>query len=351
MRITIKDIAERAGVSKTTVSFAFNDPSRISKATAAKVMAIAGDLGYVPDPVARTLTTKRIGAIGLLLPQPIHEALRNPYLAELIQGIGAACLEHEYALMIVPPLKGKVMEAASRAVVDALLAIGIGPDLELFELMRKRHIPLVTIDGDSHAGVPNVGVDDESAAFELMEHVLGLGHRNIAVIRLESEEYHPGEANSALVGDRRMAGFFRALAGYGIEPGNPDIALLQASSSLEGGRNAATAILAAGTATVVVTMADIVALGVYQVCAENGVEIPAGLSVASFDDTELAEVVRPSLTSIRQPGYQKGYVAGRELFAALTHRRAGGDQIAGTITMPHELMVRGSTGVPRSLDT
>jgi len=348
MRITIKDIAERAGVSKTTVSFAFNDPSRISSATCARVMAIASDLGYVPDPIARTLTTKRIGAIGLLLPQPIHEALRNPYLAELIQGIGAACLEHEYALMIVPPVKGKVMEAASRAVVDALLAIGVGPDLELFELMRKRHIPLVTIDGDSNAGVPNVGIDDESAAYDLMKYVLGLGHRRIAVIRLESEEYSPREANNALVGDRRMAGFYRALAEFGLGPGDPGLEILQAFSSMDGGRKAAATVLDAGKATAVVTMADIVALGVYQVCAERGVEIPADLSIAAFDDTELAGVVRPGLTSVRQPGYQKGYVAGRELLQALSHRRAGREALSGMITMPYELIVRGSTAAPGS---
>ena len=88
MRPTIKDIAARAGVSKTTISFAFNDPTRISALTYSRIMAIVDELGYVPDPIARTLATKRMGALGLLLPQPIHEALANPYLCEIVRGIG-----------------------------------------------------------------------------------------------------------------------------------------------------------------------------------------------------------------------------------------------------------------------
>lgn len=363
MRITIKDIAAKAGVSKTTVSFAFNDPEKISSATYERVMAIASDLGYFPDPVARTLTTKRIGAIGLLLPQPMHEALRNPYLGELIQGIGAACLEHESALMIVPPVHGRIMEAARRAVVDALLAIGVGPDHEIVDLMRKRHIPLVTIDGNDAAGVPNVGIDDEGAAFELMSHVLGLGHRRVAIVELESETYNPPEDRSSLVCDRRMAGFRRALDAAGLamagdagdngrDDVRDDVRVYRTPCSLSGGKDAAARVLddreraiaergPGGATSTVVAMSDIVAMGFYAVCAERGVRVPEDLSIASFDDTELSAIMRPGLTSLRQPGYAKGYEAGRIVLSMLK----GGP--AESATMPHELLVRGSTAAPR----
>jgi len=358
MRRTIKDIAVRAGVSKTTVSFAFNNPEKLSAATRDKVLRIAGELGYVPDPIARTLTTKRIGAIGLLLPQPIHEALRNPYLGELTQGIGAACLERESALMIVPPIGGRVMEAARRAVVDALLAIGIGQDHDVVELMRNRHIPLVTIDGDSAAGFPNVGIDDEAAAYELLSHVLALGHRRVAVMELESASCFPAEdrgepprgdqARGSIVCRRRLAGFARALSAFGLDPDGPYLRAYRCPGSLDGGRAAAARVLDDGSATAVVAMADIAAMGLYQVCADRGVSIPSDLSVASFDDIEFSSLVRPGLTSVRQPGYMKGYVAARAVLSMLKGADSDGALSDDAAAMPYELVVRGSTAAPRA---
>jgi DNA-binding LacI/PurR family transcriptional regulator len=336
MRITIKDIAERAGVSKTTVSFAFNDPRKISKATCERVMAIADDLGYVPDPVARTLTTKRIGAIGLLLPQPMHEALKNPYLTELLQGIGAACLEHETSLLIVPPIKGRLLEAASRAAVDALMAIGVGPDHSIVDLIRKRHIPLITIDGKPSAGMANVGIDDEAAAYALMRYVTGLGHRDIAIVELETESYNEPAERSSLVRDRRRAGFDRALTEAGIRPGLSSPRVYSAVCSIEGGRNAAAHILADGRASAIVAMADIVALGIMEQCAARGLSIPGDISIVAFDDIEMAALMPPGLTTVRQPGFKKGYEAGRVLLGMLNG--AEPEQIS----MEAELVVRGS---------
>ena len=338
MRITIKDIAERAGVSKTTVSFAFNDPQKISKETRERVMAIATELGYIPDPVARTLTTKRTGSVGLLLPQPMHEALKNPYLTELLQGIGAACLEHEVSLLIVPPIRGKPAEAARRAAVDAIMAIGVGPDHSIVDLIRKRHISLVTIDGKPSPSMANVGIDDEAAAYALMNHVLGLGHRKVAVVELESESYNPPEERSSLVRDRRMAGFGRALAETGLSLS--DVAIYSAECSLQGGRDAAASILADGSASAIVAMADIVAMGIYELCDERRVRIPADLSVVAFDDIEMARLVRPGLTTIRQPSFKKGYEAGRMVLGML------GGAPAGQVVMAFELVVRGSSAAP-----
>ncbi len=338
MRITINDIAARAGVSKTTVSFAFNDPRRISKATCERIMAIAAELGYIPDPVARTLTTKRIGAIGLLLPQPMHEALKNPYLGELLQGIGAACLEHESSLLIVPPIKGQLVDAARRAAADALMVIGVGPDHSIVELIRKRSMPLLTIDGRPTDGMANVGIDDEAAAYGLMMHVLGLGHRCIAIVELESESYNDPADRASVVRDKRMEGFSRALKEAGIDPHSADILVHTAACSLEGGREAADSVLKSGRATAVVAMADIVALGFMERCAERRLRIPEDLSVVAFDDIAISRLVKPGLTTVRQPGYRKGYEAGRIVLDMLN----GGP--SEQVVMPSELVLRGSSG-------
>src|SRR5450759_2634184 len=105
MTPNIKDIAEKAGVSKTAVSFAFNNPNRLSEATVQQILKIAEEMGYNPDPVARSMSTGKTGTIGLLLPQPIPEIIRNPSMPEFIEGIGEVCNEASLSLLLVPPLK------------------------------------------------------------------------------------------------------------------------------------------------------------------------------------------------------------------------------------------------------
>jgi alanine racemase len=349
MRPTIKDIAERAGVSKTTVSFALNDPSRISAATYKKVMAVVAEMDYVPDPVARTLTTKRLGALGLLLPQAITEAFRNPYLCEIVRGIGESCDRLELSLTMLPPVKGRVIEAARRAFVDGLITIGVGPDHEVVDLLHKRRIPFVTIDGEDSEATINVGIDDEVAAYALMRRVLELGHRRIAVLALMPEAINLPAETFSLVRDRRLAGFGRALAEAGLGLGSPGVQVVPAEGSLEGGMAAAQGLLrgaaggpgpAAPAPTAVVAMADIVALGVYEACRAAGLRIPEDLSVAGFDDIPGAAIAQPPLTTFRQPGREKGAAAADLVVALLEGRPAEHRHLAA------ELVTRASLAAP-----
>jgi len=348
MRPTIKDIAERAGVSKTTVSFALNDPTRISEETYKRVMAVVNELDYIPSPVARTLTTKRLGALGLLLPQPITEALRNPYLLEIIRGIGELCEERELSLTMVPPVKGRVIEAARRAFVDGLITVGVGPDHEVVELLNKRRIPFVTIDGVDTDATVNVGVDDEGAAYGLMRHLLDLGHRHIAVIALMPETIQIISGRFSLVRDRRLAGFRRALEEKGLSLGSTEVPVTAAQSSIEGGEEAASRILAGRSSpTAIVAMADAIALGVYEACRREGLEIPRDVSVAGFDDIPAAARSRPPLTTVRQPGREKGSAAA-ELVASLLEGVDAESRRSLHRRMPTALMVRESTAAPRT---
>lgn len=342
MRPTIRDIAERAGVSKTTVSFALNDPSRISAETCKKVMAVVDELGYVPDPVARTLTTKRLGALGLLLPQPITEALRNPYLCEIIRGIGEECEKNELSLAMLPPVRGRVIEAARRAFVDGLITIGVGPGHEVVELLTRRHIPFVTIDGAESAETVNVGIDDEAAAYDLMRKVLELGHRRVAVLSLRPEAIGLEGECSSLVRDLRLEGFSRALAEVGLGRDSPGVLVVPTEGSLEGGQEAAARLLSdpGAAPTVIVAMADVVALGVYDACAEMGLRIPEDLSVAGFDDIPGSRNARPPLTTVRQPGREKGSVAAALVVSLLS----GGTAAHGRLAT--ELLLRGSLASP-----
>ncbi|HUX36880.1 MAG TPA: LacI family DNA-binding transcriptional regulator [Rectinemataceae bacterium] len=341
--MTIKDIAARAGVSKTTVSFALNDPDRISEETRKRVLAAVAELGYEPDSVARALATRRLGAIGLLLPQPLPEALENPYLCELMRGIGEVCEEHGLALTMLPPVRGKAEEAARRAVVDATLTIGIGPDTEVTKVLLRRHLPFVSIDGVDSGPVPNIGIDDELAAETIMAHVLGLGHRRIGILQLRPEAWSPeGESGYSPVSIRRLSGYKRALENEGIKMGGRDAPVIIAEGSFEGGSKAVDRLLeeVGGGLTAIVGMSDIIALGSYDALRRRGYSLPRDMAVAGFDDIPMSSRATPSLTTIHQPGLDKGAAAARLIIEML-----GGASPAGRC-LDATLVKRESTAAP-----
>ena len=345
MRVTIKDIAARAGVSKTTVSFALNAPERISEQTRKRVLDAVAELGYEPDSVARALATRRLGAIGLLLPQALPKSLENPYLCELMRGIGEVCEEHGLALSMLPPIRGMAEEAARKAAVDAILAIGLEPDAEVSKILLRRHLPFVSIDGASSSAIPNIGIDDEGASEALMAHVLALGHRRIGILRLSPEAW--SQADSSLhspVSQRRLSGFGKALSREGIELGGPDAPIVVAGESFDGGREATERLLAESRndLTAIVAMADIVALGAYDALRSMGYRLPADMSVAGFDDIPLASRSSPTLTTIHQPGLEKGAVAARLVIGMLEGGQAESRCLVAT------LIARESTTGPKA---
>ncbi len=341
LRTTIKDIAALAGVSKATVSFVFNAPEKISAETRERVLRIAEETGYVPDPVARTLATKRIGTIGLLLPQPIEEVFQNPYMFEILRGIGRLCHAEDLSLTALPPVRGLLSQTVRNAVVDAIVTIGIGPDADILQLIRKRRIPFVTIDGSTAESVVNVGIDDEEASYVLIRHVLALRHRRIAVItfRAQSSLAQADYEHRSRTLDLRLAGFERALREEGLELRSPDIAVYSCGASMEAAQEVASGILTdRPRPTAVVCLSDAAALGVYAACRRLRIEIPGVLSVAGFDDIPFSALVSPPLTTVRQPGYEKGFAAARAALDLLRGR------ICQDVSFPVELVVRGSTG-------
>jgi DNA-binding LacI/PurR family transcriptional regulator len=313
MRVTIKDLAQETGYSKTTVSFAFNEPSQISEKARAKILAAADRLGYIPDPVARSLSRKTVGSIGLLLPQSIPFALQNPYMVQLISGIGEVCDENGLSLTMLPPHRGDLLRSARSAAVDGFLTIGLEPEDEVVRAILHRHVPFVIIDGPPHEGLPSVRVDDRAAARMAMEHVLAHGHTSIAILMLEESQLEDDEAYSG-IGRERMAGYADALAKNGIALESSEVIVLHEPCSIEGGEDAARTILRSHPSiTAAVCMSDVLALGVYRECQRTGHIIPDQLSVVGFDDIVEAELLNPPLTTIHQPAQKKGRVAGKVL--------------------------------------
>jgi DNA-binding LacI/PurR family transcriptional regulator len=340
MRATINDIAHKAGVSKTTVSFAFNNPSKISKETFTRIMDIAQELGYVPDPVARTLAMRQTGSIGLLLPQAIQEIFLNPYIAEILRGIGYVCDQEGLSLGILSPLKGVLSQTIRNAAVDGIITLGIGPGMSVLELFHQRGLPFVTIDGGAGDGLVNVGIDDEKAAENLMEEVLSRGHRDIAVFMLKNVTLSDNGDHFSLTNDNRLSGFNRALARHGLSFGaHTGIRVYHTEVTLESGRAAARDLLAEKKRpTAILCLADVQALGVYEECRFEGLSIPGDISVVGFDDSPFSAFMNPPLTTLRQPGFLKGQTAAQALVDMIAKKTVP------STTMETEVIIRESLG-------
>ncbi len=337
MRSTIKHIAELAGVSKTTVSFAFNDPAKISRETYEKIMEIADREGYVPDPIARTMTTKRVGTIGVLLPQAIQEAFRNPYVAEVLRGIGMVCHQEDLFMTVLPPVKGYLSQAIRNAAVDGFIALGLETAADITELIRQRRVPFVAIDGDPDSGVINVGIDDTQAAESVMDHILSLGHRKIIILSLKSEGPVPTEEFSSRTVNRRLDGFKRSLGLFGRSLEASDIRIIPVEATVEAARDAVFPVLVQEPPTAVVCMGDVAAFGVYEACRNAGLSIPDDISVTGMDDIPFASLIDPPLTTVRQPGIRKGTYAARSIIDMIQGRPAA------SVVLPTDLLVRSST--------
>lgn len=336
-KVTISQIAKEAGVSKTAVSFAFNDPAQLSATTVQHIHEIADRLGYTPDPIARSMTTRRTNALGLLLPQDIATALANPFFTQFIRGMGRVCHSTGQSLMLVPPLWGSVMKAIPHAAVDGFVVVGLEVDRGEIQLLRRRDVPFVMVDSDAPDDVPSVNVDDRDGARQVMQYVLDKGHRRIAIISIWSGKAgHVEEYTGTLAA--RLAGYEEALRDHGLALDAPGIQVLEAPVSSEGGQAAFEQLWkAASRPTVIVAMSDIIAIGVIGAARARSLELPRDLSVAGFDDLPDASHVRPGLTTVRQPAAAKGELATQLLVAALEKRAVSLHHV-----LPTELVVRES---------
>ncbi len=312
-RVNIKDIAQKAGVSKTAVSFAFNNPNRLSEATVKQILSIAEEMGYSPDPVARSMSTGRTGTIGLLLPQPMPEIVRNPYFPEFLEGIGEECTHSGLSLMLVPPLKGSIRRAIVNAAVDGFLTLGLEEYKATMVVLRQRGVPFVTVDSDPIEGVPAINVDDAGGACQAMQHVLSLGHRQIAILAIRSgKQGHYREYVGTL--GARMHGYLQALEEYGLNINGRSIRLFECNSTEEGGMESFQTLWKSRyRPTAIIAMSDIIAIGVIKAATEAGIRIPQDLSVVGFDDITLASLIHPALTTVKQPSREKGKIATQQL--------------------------------------
>jgi DNA-binding LacI/PurR family transcriptional regulator len=338
-RPTIADVAEGAGVSKTTVSFAFNQPERLPNETVDRIRSVALSLGYRPNPIARMLTQRRTRTIGVLTPQALAVMFGNPFFSAFSAGVASTAESAGYSLLFISPLQGSLGRAVSRAAVDGVVAVGLSPHHPEIEEIVRAGLPMVAVDSSALPDQLAVDVDDETGARLAAEHLVGLGHRDILILAIEPSEQGAGRDPDD-VPERRLRGYRSALRDAGIEVAAGSI--FMAPSTVDGGESAFFSARDAGRRpTGVLAMSDALAIGTLRAAHRLGMDVPRDLSVIGYDDVEGAADTHPPLTTVHQPIREKGELAARMLLATLD-----GKTPTVPARLPTRLVVRSSAGRP-----
>ncbi|APU15645.1 MULTISPECIES: LacI family DNA-binding transcriptional regulator [Actinoalloteichus] len=337
-RPTAKDVAAAANVSRSAVSFAFNDPARISVATRDRILAAARSLDYAPNTVARMLQRGRTQSLGVLFPQELAKIMENPYHSRFLVGVGQVCDRESLTALLVPPVADSMLKAIPYAAVDGFIVCGLETDRGEVAELQRRGIPFVLVDSDPPEGVPSVDIDDQRGAYEVVAHLLALGHRRIAILSMESG---PSVTSRGYHGPlaRRRAGVAEALAG--AELTLDDVAVLEVPCTRMDGYRATKTLMAGDRPTAIVTFSDVLAIGALDALHDLGLAVPGEVSVSGFDDLPESAWLRPRLTTVNQPILAKGRLAADFLVSAVH----GEDQHPHQ-TLSTALIVRESTARP-----
>ncbi len=333
-RTTIHDVARTAGVAIKTVSRVLNDEPNVSVITRARVKAAVRALNYHPSLSARGLAGKGSFLIGLVYANPSAN-----YLVEVQHGAMTRCREERFQLFVHQcgghgaELGREVLGIVDQTNADGLvLTPPLSESEHLTRALDRRSLPFVRIapNGTRHAS-PYVDMDDESAAREMTEHLISLGHRRIAFI-----VGHPGHCASR----RRLQGYRLALRQHRI-PYRTDY-VRQGYFEFESGLEGARELLAlAAPPSAIFASNDDMAAGALMAAHERGIAVPGQLSVAGFDDTYIARTVWPPLTTVHQPSYDLAYAATDLLLQLLTSKGLPRLQPA---RLSYELVHRDSVG-------
>ena len=346
IRPRIADVAREAGVSKTAVSFAFNSPARLAPETARRIRAVAEQLGYSPNPVARMLAQGETLTLGVLTPQALSVIFSNPFFAAFSEGVAFAAEASGYALHFISPQHGSLARALSRATVDGVVAVGLSDGHPEVEQIRRAGVPMVLVDSTALPEFGSIEVDDVGGARAAAEHLVGLGHRDVVIIGVEPPV--PSDAiDPAGVTARRLRGYREVFAMAGIEVS--DERFFVGPATIDGGAAAFDRAWEAGPRpTAVLAMSDAMAIGAIQALRARGLSIPGDVSVVGFDDIVLAPHVDPPLTTVHQPIRRKGEEAVELLLAIIGPHGQSSPPVAEHRYLATELIVRASSGPVRT---
>ena len=338
MSVSIKDIARLSGVSTATVSRTLSHPDLVSEDTRAQVMAVVEAQGYRVNSMARNLRRQRADSVLAIVPD-----LGNPFFSAIFSGLQQSLMASGMDLLVTDSRstleQGRSLLSHLRnARVDGVICLdGSLPPAVRDELTKDDIAERVVFACEwlPDGGFPSVRSDNRAGMKLAVDHLVGLGHRDIA--------YLAGPMSNVLCTER-LAGTIAALAAHGLSL--PDSHIGDGDFSLEGGRAAAAWVMQLSPRpTAVLCASDQLAIGLASGLHAQGIHVPEDISLIGFDDIQSAEFVIPALTTVRQDRLRLGACAAELLRARLSADHPGADTV---ITIPVTLQIRGSTGRPRT---
>ncbi|MGA5098121.1 LacI family DNA-binding transcriptional regulator [Streptomyces lavendulocolor] len=333
-RPTLEEVAARAGVGRGTVSRVINGSPRVSDRAKEAVGRAIAELGYVPNRAARALAGARTDAIALVIPETESRLFAEPYFLDIIRGVSAELADADMQLLLTLIRSSKERQRFEQYLsaqrVDGVLLVSVHGDDQLPDLARELGVPAV-LNGRRSAGerVAYVDSDNVGAGRSAVDHLTGRGRRRVATITGPLDMY---------VARCRLDGYRQGVEAAGLPA--DDRLVAAADFTEEGGRRAMRELLErCPDVDGVFAASDVMAAGARSVLREAGRRVPDDVALIGVDDSAVARLMDPPLTSVRQPIEEMG----RRMARALLQEITGADPEPCRVVLPTELVVRDST--------
>jgi len=331
--VSIKDVAEMAGVSTATVSRALADPDKVVAKTREKVFRAVEASGYVANTLARNFRTRKTNMVLVLVPD-----ITNGFFASVIQGIEWVAHQNNYRVLLGdtqynPEGERAYAEMVAQKQADGVITLGCNIPFK-YRPDRKTMDPSwppfsMACEYNSDIPVPTVCIDNELAAREVIEYLASIGHQRIAFIN--------GPAESPICQDR-LRGYKKSMRKIGVTDTRKLV--ISGDFSIASGRESMQQLLnQEQLPSAVFAASDEMAMGVMAEIKAHGLNIPEDISVVGFDDIRFSEVTDPPLTTVRQPRHE----IGKQVMTMMLSLLRGRTVKSPHMILPHELIVRGST--------
>jgi DNA-binding LacI/PurR family transcriptional regulator len=331
-RATLASLAAELKVSRTTISNAYNRPDQLSADLRERVFATAKRLGYAgPDPVARSLRTRKAGAVGLMITEALNYSFGDPAALDFVAGLAESCEEVGQGLLLVAVGPNRSLSEGANAVlsagVDGFVVYSAADDDPYLQVVLQRHLPMVVVDQPKDVpGASRVCIDDRAAMRELADYVVGLGHREIGLLTMRlghdraDNSHRPSVASPERLGTQhfhvqseRINGVRDAMAAAGVDPASLTVVESFEHLPTSGGAAAEVALDANPRITALMCTADVLALSAMDYLRARGIYVPGQMTVTGFDG--VPDALARGLTTVAQPSLEKGLRAGRLLHA------------------------------------
>lgn len=331
MPVTIKDVAKMAGISISTVSRVVNNSKPVSSEIRDKVLQIIRETGYVPNPVARSLVMKKSQLIGVLVPD-----ISNLFISELLNGIEEICKMYGYDVLLCNTYgeteeELKYINLLKSKQVAGVVFVSSKLEKICVDALVESKIPCSYISKNAKDfDIYSVCIDHEKASYDMTEYLISKGNRKIAFLRASVDDN--------IEDSERYKGYKEAFQANGLKPDKSIV--LQGDGTGESGYALTAQLIEKNNLPdAIFASSDEMAIGVIGALVDNGIQIPKDVSVAGYDDIKMASLMRPTLTTIKQPIYDMGAVSVRMVVKLINE-----ETIENKINiLPYELIQRQSS--------